>query len=160
MTTLTKLTSLATAGALILSLAPAFAQETPVQPTEQPHSRGSQEEMMRSMMQDMMEEMMQQREAQAEDDDQEEGRTWRRWHHGRQMGRPGIMRGFVGRGHGARMRIAFALMDADGNGTVTLQEAQDFQARIFSAVDGDKNGGVTMEEIQSFFHGSAEGSAR
>ena len=51
-------------------------------------------------------------------------------------------------------------MDADGNGTVTLQEAQDFQARIFSAVDGDKNGGVTMEEIQSFFHGSAKDSAR
>ena len=71
-----------------------------------------------------------------------------------------MMGGFAGRGHGARMKIAFAVIDADGNGTVTLQEAQDFQARIFSAVDGDKNGGVTMDEIQSFFHGPAEGSAR
>jgi hypothetical protein len=56
-----------------------------------------------------------------------------------------MMGGFAGRGHGAGMKIAFAVIDADGNGTVTLQEAQDFQARIFSAVDGDKNGGVTMD---------------
>jgi len=155
MSTPTKLTSLATAGSLIFSILPAFGQETARPPTEQ--GGGSQEEMMRSMMQDMMEEMMQQRESQAEDDDQTEGRSWRRWHR-RQMG--GMMRGFAGRGHRARMKIAFALIDADSNGTVTLQEAQDFQARIFSAVDGDKNGGVTMDEIQSFFHGSAEGSTR
>ncbi len=157
MSTLTKLTSLATAVSLAFSVLPAFGQETAPPPTEQ--GGGSQEEMMRSMMQDMMEEMMQQRGPQAEDDDQTEGRPWRRWH-GRQMGRPGMMGGFAGRGHGARMKIAFAVIDADGNGTVTLQEAQDFQARIFSAVDGDKNGGVTMDEIQSFFHGPAEGSAR
>ena len=37
---------------------------------------------------------------------------------------------FPGRGHGARMKIAFAVIDADSNGTVTLQEAQDLQARI------------------------------
>ena len=153
MSTPTKLTSLAMAGSLIFSILPAFGQEKTPPPTEQ--GGGSQEEMMRSMMQDMMEEMMRQREPQAEDDDQ--GRPWRRWHR-RQMG--GMMRGLAGRGHGARMKIAFAVIDADGNGTVTLQEAQDFQARIFSAVDEDKNGGVTMEEIQSFFHGPAEGSAR
>jgi hypothetical protein len=155
MRTPTKLMSLATAGSLIFSILPAFGQETTPPPTEQ--GGGSQEEMMRSMMQDMMEEMMQQRGPQAEDDDQTEGRPWRRWH-GRQMGRPGMMGGFAG--HGARMKIAFAVIDADGNGTVTLQEAQDFQARIFSAVDGDKNGGVTMDEIQSFFHGPADSSAR
>ena len=157
MSTLTKLTSLATAVSLAFSILPAFGQETAPPPTEP--GGGSQEEMMRSMMQDMMEEMMQQRGPRAEDDDQTEGRPWRRWH-GRQMGRPGMMGGFAGRGHGARMKIAFAVIDADGNGTVTLQEAQDFQARIFSAVDGDKTGGVTMDEIQSFFHRPAEGSAR
>ena len=156
MSTPTKLTSLATAGSLIFFILPAFGQETTPPPTEQ--GGGSQEEMMRSMMQDMMKEMMQQRGPQAEDDDQTEGRPWRRWHD-RQMGRPGKMGGFAGRGHGVGMKIAFAVIDADGNGTVTLQEAQDFQARIFSAVHGDKNGGVTMDEI-ILFRGPAEGSVR
>lgn len=51
----------------------------------------------------------------------------------------------------------FAIMDADGDGVLALEEIQDFQGRIFNAVDQNGDGGVEMGEIQSFFHGSDEG---
>jgi EF hand len=62
---------------------------------------------------------------------------------------PGMM------GHrGGMLRIMFAIMDADGDGALSLEEVQDIHARIFKHVDADKNGRVTMEEIQAFFHGT------
>lgn len=163
--------------ALVLGIAPAYAQTgtTPPPPqaettpqtatTPQPGAPAgmAQQDMMREMMREMMTEMMQEREAEAdaEGDEEAENRGWGRWHDGRRMGRRGMMEhrgmmdGFAGhRGrHGAGMRIVFAIMDADGNGSVSLQEAQDFQARIFRAVDDDGNGEVSREEIRSFFHG-------
>src|ERR1700688_3154722 len=48
------------------------------------------------------------------------------------MGRGGMM------GHGAAMRFIFALMDSDGDGTVSLQEFQAAHEKIFKAMDTDK----------------------
>src|SRR6516225_10448677 len=48
-----------------------------------------------------------------------------------------------GRGHGMAMRIIFSLMDADGDGTVSLQEWQAAHERIFKAMDADHDGTVT-----------------
>jgi len=70
----------------------------------------------------------------------------------------GGMMGMMGRGyrhhgcHGGHgmvgMRIIFSLMDADGDGTVSLQEFQAAQERIFRAVDADHDGTVTCEEMR------------
>ncbi len=58
--------------------------------------------------------------------------------------------------HGPAMKILFAVADADGDGALSLQEIQDFHARIFKGVDGNADGRVDMEEIQIFFHGRAD----
>jgi hypothetical protein len=39
---------------------------------------------------------------------------------------------------GAGMRVIFALMDSDGDGTVSLQEFQAAHKKIFKAIDTDK----------------------
>ena len=75
----------------------------------------------------------------------------------------GRMMGMMGRGpwhHGCRgghsmvgMRIIFSLMDADGDGTVSLQEFQAAQERIFRAMDADHDGTVTLEEMENFMRG-------
>ena len=52
------------------------------------------------------------------------------------------------------MRIMFILMDADGDGTVSLQEFQAAHERIFKAMDSNKDGRLTFEEMQSFMQGA------
>jgi hypothetical protein len=52
------------------------------------------------------------------------------------------------------MRIIFALMDADGDGTVSLEEFQAAHEKIFKAMDVDKDGTVSFEEMMNFMHGS------
>jgi Ca2+-binding EF-hand superfamily protein len=52
------------------------------------------------------------------------------------------------------MRIIFALMDRDGDGTVSLQEFQAAHESIFKAMDTDKDGTLSMEEMRDFFHGA------
>jgi len=52
------------------------------------------------------------------------------------------------------MRMMFALMDADGDGTISLQEFQAAHERIFRAMDVNKDGKLTPEEMQAFIHGS------
>ena len=52
------------------------------------------------------------------------------------------------------MRMIFSLMDADGDGKVSLQEFQAAHERIFKAMDANKDGFVTIEEVQSFIHGA------
>jgi hypothetical protein len=87
------------------------------------------------------------------------------WHHGPGWGRgwgPGM--GMMGRGghdgrpgrmHGGMMtRMLFAMMDSDGDGTVSLQEFQVAHERIFKAMDGNKDGRLTVEEIQAFMQGA------
>jgi len=52
------------------------------------------------------------------------------------------------------MRMIFALMDSDGDGTVSLQEFQTAHERIFKAMDANKDGVLTLEEIQDFMRGT------
>jgi hypothetical protein len=71
-------------------------------------------------------------------------------HHGGMMG--GGMMGHRP-GHGMAMRIIFSLMDADGDGKLTLQEWQTAHERIFKEMDTDHDGTVTLEEMEAFMHG-------
>jgi hypothetical protein len=75
------------------------------------------------------------------------------------MGRGGMMGGgMMGggmMGGGGMMRIMLAVMDADGDGALSLEEVQEAHARIFNHVDADDDGRVTLEEMQAFFHGTA-----
>jgi EF hand len=64
--------------------------------------------------------------------------------------RHGGMRG------GFAMRIIFALMDPDGDGTISLEEFQAAHERIFKAMDADKDGTVSMEEMRDFLHGAGK----
>ena len=48
------------------------------------------------------------------------------------------------------MRMLFAMMDSDGDGTISLQEFQAAHDRIFKAIDANKDGRLTLEEIQAF----------
>ena len=81
--------------------------------------------------------------------------------HGNMMG-GGMMGHMMGRGmmgggmmgHPVMMRMMFALMDADGDGTISLQEFQAAHERIFRAMDTNKDGKVTLEEMQAFIHGT------
>jgi Ca2+-binding EF-hand superfamily protein len=52
------------------------------------------------------------------------------------------------------MRIIFALMDSDGDGTISLQEFQADHERIFKAMDANKDGVLTLEEMQAFMQGT------
>ncbi|MGC2080839.1 MAG: EF-hand domain-containing protein [Xanthobacteraceae bacterium] len=73
------------------------------------------------------------------------GMMGRGWHHGWHRGRammPPVM-----------ARIIFSLMDADGDGTVSLQEWQAAHERIFKAMDTDHDGTVSFEEMQAFMRG-------
>ena len=70
---------------------------------------------------------------------------------GRMMGR-GMMGGGA-MGSPFMMRMMFALMDADGDGTISLQEFQAAHERIFRAMDSNKDGKLTPEEMQAFIHG-------
>lgn len=50
-------------------------------------------------------------------------------------------------------RMMFALMDADSDGTISLQEFHGAHERIFKAMDSNKDGKLTLEEMQAFIHG-------
>ena len=69
------------------------------------------------------------------------------------MGRGGMM-GPGSMHSGMMMRLLFAMMDSDGDGTVSLQEFQAAHERIFKAMDVNKDGVLTLEEIEAFMHGT------
>jgi uncharacterized membrane protein len=52
------------------------------------------------------------------------------------------------------LRIMFALMDSDGDGTISLHEFQVAHERIFKAMDSNKDGQLTLEEMQAFMQGT------
>jgi EF hand len=56
----------------------------------------------------------------------------------------------------AAMRIIFALMDRDADGTISLEEFQAAHERIFKAMDVDKDGTLTPEEMRDFLRGSGK----
>ena len=79
------------------------------------------------------------------------------------MMRHGMMGG--GMGHGmmgegmmgpppVMLRIMFAVIDTDSDGTISLQEFQAAHERIFKAMDTNKDGKLTLEEMQAFMHGT------
>ena len=63
-------------------------------------------------------------------------------------------------GHGMMgpfvMRIIFALMDSDGDGTVSLPEFQAAHEKIFKAMDANKDGALSLEEMQAFIRGTSK----
>ncbi|MAS41926.1 MAG: hypothetical protein CML46_21990 [Rhodobacteraceae bacterium] len=71
-----------------------------------------------------------------------------------------MMGGMMGNGRGPRggrmgpppmmMRMMFAIADADGNGSISLEEMQEIHARMFRAVAADHDGGVTP--MRAFMH--------
>lgn len=70
----------------------------------------------------------------------------------------GMMGGGMGPGRSGgmapmMMRMIFSLMDADGDGKLSLQEFQAAHERIFKAMDANKDGFVTPEEMQNFIRG-------
>lgn len=77
----------------------------------------------------------------------------------RDGGQGGMMgRGMMGHGglSAVPIRIIFALMDGDGDGTISLQEFQAAHERIFKAMDANKDGVLTPEEMQAFMLGTGK----
>ena len=70
------------------------------------------------------------------------------------MGQGGMMgRGMMGPPP-VMLRMMFALIDTDSDGTISLQEFQAAHERIFKAMDTNKDGKLTLEEMQGFMHGT------
>ena len=69
------------------------------------------------------------------------------------FGQGGMMGGGA-MGSPIMLRMMFALMDVDGDGTISLTEFQVAHERIFKAMDSNKDGRLTQEEMQAFMHGT------
>ena len=67
----------------------------------------------------------------------------------------GMSHGMMGRG---MYRIMFALMDTDGDGTLSLEEFQAAHAKIFKAMDANNDGKLTPAEIEMFMSGGSPAS--
>jgi EF hand len=78
---------------------------------------------------------------------------------GRGMMRHGMM-GHRGMMDPLGMRMIFALIDSDGDGTISLQEWQAAHEKIFRAMDPDKDGTVTFEEMMDFMRGTGRPQGR
>jgi hypothetical protein len=147
---------------LLLGGAPAGAQQGPGGPMMQ---QEQQQQQRPQMMQEGQRGPRGARdESESDDDGYRRGRMGRGDGPGRMHGhgwgfREGRMRDWRG-GRGAMMgpgmmgpgmmRMMIILMDVDGDGSLSLQEAQAGHERIFRAIDANKDGRVTFEEMQSF----------
>ncbi|TIR05872.1 MAG: EF-hand domain-containing protein [Mesorhizobium sp.] len=152
----------AVAAALAMLASAALSQTTPPAPAAPAQNQGSQpspggptEDSMRNMMRQMMTEMLEER-MQEHRRPRAERRGGDRWHRDFRRGPHDGRRMGGGMMHGARMRMMFAIVDADGDGALSQTEVQDFIGRIFNAVDENGDDSVDREEIRSFFHGGAD----
>ena len=131
---------------------PASAQQEPL--TQQPPQILQQQQELQRQLQGVQAPRRGAEDDSDEDDNGHGGRMMGSWHHrdwGRgAMGTRGGMMGPGSMGRGVMMRMMFSLMDADGDGTVSLQEFQAAHERIFKGMDANKDGRLTLEEIQGF----------
>lgn len=111
-----------------------------------------------AIAQDQMTEQPDQQQMQSPPMGQEEAGTMRQGMMGHSMmGGHMTRRGMMGggaMGPPIMFRMMFALMDADSDGTISLQEFQAAHERIFKAMDSNKDGKLTLEEMQAFMHGT------
>lgn len=66
------------------------------------------------------------------------------------QGGPGMMWGGGMPMHSAMMpMMMMAMMDTDGNGSISFEEVEAVHRRVFNLIDTDKNGQLSQEEIQT-----------
>ncbi len=143
------------------------AQDAPVGPTIQ-QQQGEQDQLQTTGQGQPQQNPGQARERDDDDhtDAQGYGGGMMGWHGGGMMGGEGG-RGWMHRGWGRHdggnrsmmgggmaARIIFSLMDADGDGKLSLEEFRAAHDRIFRAMDTDKDGTVTMQEMMDFMRGA------
>ena len=61
--------------------------------------------------------------------------------------------GMIGFAMMGGLRTIVALVDANGDGTLSLEEVEAASVRIFKAADADADGRLTTEEIDAFING-------
>lgn len=139
---------------------PGTQQSPTIQPTPGGPMMQQQDQTIRERLREQLQERAQRGE---EEDSDQDGHRCR----GGMMGGGMMGRGMMGEGYGYHdgdrgamrprmwgppmmMRMIFSLMDADGDGKLSLLEFQAAHERIFKAMDANKDGFVTLEEIAGF----------
>jgi hypothetical protein len=129
--------------------------------------------MMQQPDQTIREQLQERAQLGEEEDSDQDGYHYR----GGMMGGGMMGRGMMSRGYGYHhrdrgnvrpgvfgppmmMRMIFSLMDADGDGKLSLQEFQAAHERIFKAMDANKDGFVTQEEMQDFIRGTSRPASK
>ncbi|MDX8527951.1 EF-hand domain-containing protein [Mesorhizobium sp. MSK_1335] len=177
-----RITTAAAAGFIVVTF-PALAQTSgspaPTPTTKQPgagqlpdvngKAGGPTREMIRQMIEQAVQERMQQDRGPEERNRHEEGNRNEddnrldeakdhgdRWQNHGDWGQGHRMAGHHGPHmmRGAGMRLMFAFLDTDGDGSLSENEVQDAMGRIFTAIDENGDGKIDLQEIQSFLHGS------
>ena len=145
------------------------AQQSPAtQPTPGGPMMQQQDQTIRERLREQLQERAQRGE---EEDSDQDG------YRGGMMGGGLLGRGMTRRGYGYHdwdrgvmrsgmlgppmmMRMIFSLMDADGDGKLSLQEFQAAHERIFKAMDANKDGFITLEEMQDFIRGTSRPASK
>ena len=149
---------------------PSVQQSPATQPTPGGPMMQQQDQTIRERLREQLQERAQR--GGEEDSDQDS------YHYRGGMGGGMIGRGMMGRSYGHHdgdrgvmrsgmlgpppmmMRMIFSLMDADGDGKLSLQEFQAAHERIFKAIDANKDGFVTLEEMQDFIRGTSRPASK